>query len=77
MSQMLNMEEMLNAGVHFGHQVWRWNPKMKPYVYTLQDGIHIINLQKTVSMAKVALDFITHTVSSGGKYYLCWYQKTS
>ena len=62
----LNMEEMLNAGVHFGHQVHRWNPKMKPYVYTLQGGIHIINLEKTVSMAKRALDFVEEITGNGG-----------
>ncbi len=65
MSQ-LNLEEMLGAGVHFGHQVHRWNPKMKPYVYSLQGGIHIINLEKTLSMAKKALDFVEETVANGG-----------
>ena len=65
MSQ-LNMEEMLNAGVHFGHQVHRWNPKMKPYVYDLQGGIHIINLEKTMSMAKRALDFVEEVTANGG-----------
>ena len=62
----LNMEEMLNAGVHFGHQVHRWNPKMKPYVYALQGGIHIINLEKTMSMAKRALNFVEETTANGG-----------
>ncbi len=40
------MKEMLDAGVHFGHQTQRWNPKMKPYVYTARGGIHIIDLQR-------------------------------
>lgn len=44
----VTMKEMLDAGVHFGHQTQRWNPKMKPYVYTARGGIHIIDLQKTV-----------------------------
>ena len=62
----LNMKDMLNAGVHFGHQIHRWNPKMKPYVYALQGGIHIINLEKTMSMAKRALDFVEETTANGG-----------
>lgn len=65
MSQ-LSIKEMLDAGVHFGHQVHRWNPKMKPYVYTLQGEIHIINLQKTLEKMKKALDFIEETVGQGG-----------
>lgn len=67
MSQ-LNLEEMLKAGVHFGHQVQRWNPKMKPYVYALQGGIHIINLEKTLQMAKKALQFTEDLIASGGKF---------
>ena len=42
----VTMKEMLDAGVHFGHQTQRWNPKMKPYVYTARGGIHIIDLQR-------------------------------
>ena len=66
MSQ-LNLEEMMSAGVHFGHQAHRWNPKMKPYVYTVQGNTHIINLQKTREMAEKALNFIENTVAEGGK----------
>ena len=63
----LNLEEMAKAGVHFGHQVQRWNPKMKPYIYTLQGGIHIINLEKTSAMAMKALDFVEKTAAGGGR----------
>ena len=62
----LSIKEMLDAGVHFGHQVHRWNPKMKPYVYTLQGEIHIINLQKTLDKMKTSLDFIEETIGNGG-----------
>lgn len=61
-----NLEEMFKAGVHLGHQVQRWNPKMKPYIYAPQGGIHIINLEKTTAMAKLALDFIEDLVADGG-----------
>lgn len=60
------MKEMLEAGVHFGHQTTLWNPKMKPYIFGAKGGIHIINLQKTVPMAQAAYDFVTKTVSHGG-----------
>lgn len=61
------IKEMLDAGVHFGHQTQRWNPKMKPYVYTSRGGIHIIDLQKTVVHAKHAADFIRSVAAKGGK----------
>lgn len=61
------MKEMLDAGVHFGHQTQRWNPKMKPYVYTARGGIHIIDLQKTVVKANKAAEFIKEVASNGGK----------
>ena len=54
----VTMKEMLDAGVHFGHQTQRWNPKMKPFVYTARGGIHIIDLQKTVIRAQNAADFV-------------------
>ena len=65
MSQ-ISLEDMLNARVHFGHQVHRWNPKMKPYVYAPKGGIHIINLEKTRVMAQKALEFIVEVVGKGG-----------
>lgn len=63
----LNIQNMLTAGVHFGHEIQKWNPKMKPYVYTEQGGIHIINLQKTLSCTQKALDFLEDITSQGGK----------
>ncbi len=62
----VTMKEMLDAGVHFGHQTQRWNPKMKPYVYTARGGIHIIDLQKTVVRANQAADFVKEIAASGG-----------
>ncbi len=61
----ISMKELLEAGVHFGHQTKRWNPKMKPYIFGARNGIYIIDLQKTVRMFKDAYDFITNTVKEG------------
>lgn len=63
----VTMKEMLDAGVHFGHQTQRWNPKMKPYVYTARGGIHIIDLQKTVVRANKAADFVKDIAANGGR----------
>ena len=62
----VTMKEMLDAGVHFGHQTQRWNPKMKPYVYTARGGIHIIDLQKTVVRANLAAEFVKEIAAEGG-----------
>lgn len=62
----VTMKEMLDAGVHFGHQTQRWNPKMKPYVYTARGGIHIIDLQKTVVRANQAAEFVKEIAAQGG-----------
>jgi small subunit ribosomal protein S2 len=59
------MRQLLEAGVHFGHQTRRWNPKMKPYIFAERNGIHIIDLAQTVSRLEAALDFVTETVASG------------
>jgi small subunit ribosomal protein S2 len=59
------MKELLEAGVHFGHQTKRWNPKMKPFIFGARNGIYIIDLQKTVRMFKNAYDFIADTVADG------------
>lgn len=56
MSEAFTMKELLEAGVHFGHQVRRWNPKMKEYIYTKRNGIHIIDLQKTVGLSNKAYE---------------------
>lgn len=61
----VTMKELLEAGVHFGHQTKRWNPKMKPYIFGARNGIYIVDLQKTVRMFKTAYDFITDTVANG------------
>ena len=63
----ITMKQMLDAGVHFGHQTQRWNPKMKPYVYTDRGGIHIIDLQKSVVCAKNAADYVQKIASEGGR----------
>ena len=61
----ITMKELLEAGVHFGHQTKRWNPKMKPYIFGARNGIYIIDLQRTVSMFKTAYDFVQDTVAEG------------
>jgi small subunit ribosomal protein S2 len=63
----VTMKEMLDAGVHFGHQTQRWNPKMKNYVYTDRGGIHIIDLQKTMVRAQKAAEFVREVAASGGR----------
>ncbi|MDF1592242.1 MAG: 30S ribosomal protein S2 [Desulfobacterales bacterium] len=61
----VTMKELLEAGVHFGHQTKRWNPKMKPYIFGARNGIYIVDLQKTVRMFKTVYDFIVDTVANG------------
>ncbi|NNL75265.1 MAG: 30S ribosomal protein S2 [Desulfobacterales bacterium] len=61
----VTMKELLEAGVHFGHQTKRWNPKMKPYIFGARNGIYIIDLQRTVRMFKTAYDFVVNTVADG------------
>ena len=61
----ITMKELLEAGVHFGHQTKRWNPKMKPYIFGARNGIYIIDLQKTVRMFKGIYDFVVETVAKG------------
>ncbi len=63
----INIREMLECGVHFGHQTRRWNPKMKKYIFGQRNGIYIIDLQKTVRLAKKALNFIYETACNGGR----------
>jgi len=65
MAGTISMKELLEAGVHFGHQTRRWNPKMKPYIFGSRNGIHIIDLQKTVSLFSKAYEFIVRTVADG------------
>jgi small subunit ribosomal protein S2 len=61
------LRQLLESGVHFGHQTSRWNPKMKPYIFTARNGIHIIDLQQTQRMLDVACEFTRSTVAAGGK----------
>lgn len=61
----VKMKDLLESGVHFGHQTRRWNPKMKKYIFGARNGIYIIDLQHTVKMFKTACDFVLDTVSSG------------
>ena len=60
------MKSLLEAGVHFGHQTRRWNPKMRPYIFGARNGIHIIALQQTVTLFREACDFIRAIVADGG-----------
>ncbi len=62
----ISMKQLLEAGVHFGHQTRRWNPKMAPYIFTERNGIYIIDLQKTVKKIEEAYDFIKDIVSNDG-----------
>jgi small subunit ribosomal protein S2 len=61
----VSMRQLLEAGVHFGHQTRRWNPKMQPYIFAERNGIHIIDLAQTVQRLDVALDFVRETVARG------------
>lgn len=66
MSVNVNMKELLEAGVHYGHQTRRWNPKMNQYIFGQRNGIHIIDLQRTVKQLKKACDFLEQTTAKGG-----------
>ncbi|MBX5466662.1 MAG: 30S ribosomal protein S2 [Firmicutes bacterium] len=63
----ISMKQLLEAGVHFGHQTRRWNPKMKPYIFTERNGIYIIDLQKTVRKVDEAYQFMRRVGMEGGK----------
>lgn len=62
----ITMQEMLEAGMHFGHQTQRWNPKMRPFIYGSRSKIHIINLDKTLPLFNQAYDFMAKTAAKGG-----------
>jgi small subunit ribosomal protein S2 len=61
----ISMKQLLEAGVHFGHQTRRWNPKMAPYIFTERNGIYIIDLQKTVGKVEEAYNFVRDVVAQG------------
>ena len=62
----ITVKEMLKAGLHFGHQTRRWNPKMKPYIYGPRNGIYIINLDKSKKLFDTASEFVTNEIAQGG-----------
>jgi small subunit ribosomal protein S2 len=62
----LSVKELFEAGVHFGHQTKRWNPKMRPFIYGARSGIHIVDLDQTARLFKRAFDFLSETVARGG-----------
>ncbi|MDE7469341.1 MAG: 30S ribosomal protein S2 [Desulfovibrionaceae bacterium] len=63
----VSMKQMLETGVHFGHQTQRWNPKMRQYIFGVRNGIHIIDLQQTVKLYRIAHDKVVDIVANGGK----------
>jgi small subunit ribosomal protein S2 len=63
----VTLQQLIEAGAHFGHQTHRWNPRMKPYIFGDRNGIHILDLSQTVPLFARALDFISQTVAAGGK----------
>ena len=63
----VTMQQLIEAGAHFGHQTHRWNPRMKPYIFGARNGVHIIDLSQSVPLFARALDFVESTVRSGGK----------
>ncbi len=63
----VTMQQLIEAGAHFGHQTHRWNPRMKPYIFGARNGIHILDLSQSVPLFARALDFVNATVAAGGK----------
>lgn len=63
----IGIKELLDSGVHFGHQTKRWNPKMKPFIFDARNGIHIIDLSKSLTQLETACDFLTSIVGKGGQ----------
>ncbi|MEE0773378.1 MAG: 30S ribosomal protein S2, partial [Merdibacter sp.] len=63
----VSMRKLLEAGVHFGHQTRRWNPKMKPYIYTSRNNVYIINLEKTLEKLDIAYAAMKDIAEKGGK----------
>ncbi len=63
----VTLQQLIEAGAHFGHQTHRWNPRMKPYIFGQRNGVHILDLSQTVPLFQRALDFVNSTVAAGGK----------
>ena len=66
-ANVVTMQQLLEAGAHFGHQTHRWNPRMKPYIFGDRNGVHIIDLSQSVPLFARALDFVQQSVARGGK----------
>ena len=66
-STLVTLQQLLEAGAHFGHQTHRWNPRMKPYIFGDRNGVHIIDLSQTVPLFSRALDFVSQAAARGGK----------
>jgi small subunit ribosomal protein S2 len=66
-TNVVTMQQLLEAGAHFGHQTHRWNPRMKPYIFGHRNGVHIIDLSQSVPLFARALDFVRQTAAAGGK----------
>jgi len=66
-SESISMKQLLEAGVHFGHQISHWNPRMKSYIFGNRNGIHIIDLQQTVTLSKDAFGYVKEVISDGGE----------
>ena len=62
----ITMKALLEAGVHFGHRTQRWNPKMKPFIFTERNGIHILDLQQTIVQLEKAYNLVRDTIADGG-----------
>ena len=71
----ISMKQLLEAGVHFGHQTRRWNPKMAQYIFTERNGIYIIDLQKTVKKLEEAYMFVRDVAANGDTVSVCRYEK--
>ena len=76
MIKKLEHKDLLKAGVHFGHLTRKWNPKMSEYIFMENNGIHIIDLHKTIECAYTAAASLQNIAKSGRKNYVCCYKKT-
>ncbi|HYE78322.1 MAG TPA: 30S ribosomal protein S2, partial [bacterium] len=71
----VTMKQLLEAGIHFGHQTKRWNPKMRPYIYTQRNGIYVMDLQQTLKLLKEAYNFVVDLTKNGGTVLFCGTKK--
>ena len=76
-SEVVSMRQLLESGVHFGHQTKRWNPKMARYIFTARNGIHVIDLQQTLELIKQAYAFIEDITTQGKTVLFVGTKKTS